>query len=186
MKFIASFVATLSLLAGASFAADSGSVLAELNFARTNPQAYARVIAQSAPAGDRDAEEAIRFLEKASPLQPLSPSTGLSQGAGLHVASQGPTGGFGHGSSPFSRMDKFGKRTGAAGENISYGKSDARGVVCQLIIDKGVSSRGHRKNIFNRAYAVAGVASGSHAKFGSMCVIDFAAKYVERGTVASL
>ena len=78
-------------------------------------------------------------------------------------------------------MNKYGQWIGTAGENIYYGRSDARGIVCALIIDAGVSNRGHRKNIFSRSYGVAGAAYGQHAGYGAMCVIDFAGQYVERG-----
>ena len=83
-------------------------------------------------------------------------------------------------------MNKFGQYVGWAGENIYYGRGGARSIVCALIIDAGVSGRGHRKNIFSPNYGVAGVANGPHAAYGSMCVIDFAAQYVERGSLAGL
>jgi hypothetical protein len=60
-------------------------------------------------------------------------------------------------------------------------------VVCALIVDEGISGRPHRKNIFSRAYTVAGVAHGAHSGFGAMCVMNFAAEYIERqGTLAGL
>jgi uncharacterized protein YkwD len=49
-------------------------------------------------------------------------------------------------------------------------------VVMNLIIDDGVPDRGHRKNIFSRAFATAGAACGPHSRFGNVCVIDFAAR----------
>jgi hypothetical protein len=42
-----------------------------------------------------------------------------------------------------------------------------------------VRNRGHRQNIFNSAYKVAGAAYGPHARFGSVCSIDFASGYAE-------
>ncbi len=164
--------------------ATSEGVLAEINLARTQPQAYARIVAAEG-AADRDTVEAVRFLERATALPPLATSAGLDQSSQLHVSEQGATGGCGHGSgwnTPFSRMNKFGEWIGMAGENISYGRHSARGIVCSLIVDRGVSGRGHRKNIFSRAFGVAGAAVGPHASYGSMCVIDFAQQYVERGS----
>jgi uncharacterized protein YkwD len=76
-------------------------------------------------------------------------------------------------------MARFGKWSGRAGENIDYGQHDARGTVVRLIVDAGVSGRGHRKNIFNSTFRVAGAAAGYHATYGSMCVIDFAGGFVE-------
>ncbi len=78
-------------------------------------------------------------------------------------------------------MARFGQWVGSAGENISYGQHEAREIVCSWIMDAGISSRGHRKNIFNPSFGAAGVACGPHAVFRTMCVMDFAADFVERG-----
>jgi hypothetical protein len=59
-------------------------------------------------------------------------------------------------------------------ENIAYGPPSARDVVRELIIDQGVASRGHRRNIFNATVDTAGVKCGAHKVYGAMCVIDFA------------
>jgi uncharacterized protein YkwD len=188
VKLLRPFLFLLALLPGlAAFAGEKcEQVLAEINLARTAPQEYARIVAERG-GNSRDVDEAVRFLQRARPLPPLSLSSGLSQGAQMHVSQQGPTGQFGHGSNPFGRMEKFGQWVGCAGENISYGKFDARSIVCQLIVDSGVSGRGHRKNIFSSGYGTAGIAYGPHAHYGAMCVIDFAGRFIERGgAIASL
>src|SRR5206468_10499214 len=139
----------------------SEQVLAELNLARTQPQMYAQFVATECRGSERDIQEAVHFLEKARPLAPLASSVGLGQSSMLHINTVGPAGGRGHGSggsSPFSRMNKFGQYVGWAGENIYYGRAGARSIVCNLIVDAGVSGRGHRKNIFSSNYGVAGVA----------------------------
>jgi uncharacterized protein YkwD len=166
----------------------SEQVIAEINLARTAPQQYAQIVASQGAAyrgaeGDRAVAEAVRFLEKARPLPALTASTGMSSSALSHVLEMGPVGGRGHksanGGQPWDRMARFGKFVGQAGENIDYGNHDARGIVVRLIVDDGVRNRGHRKNIFNPGFRVAGAASGYHATFGSMCVIDFAGGFVE-------
>ena len=68
-------------------------------------------------------------------------------------------------------------------ENIAYGRHTAREIVLALIVDDGVRGRGHRKNIFNPTYNVAGAAYGSHARFGSVCSIDFASGCAENRLV---
>ena len=170
-------------------------VLAEINLARTQPQQYAQIVAAQSAGyrgieGDRAVTEAINFLHKAHPLQALASSAGMSSSALSHVLDMGPSGARGHkgsnGSQPWDRMARFGRWIGQAGENIDYGMHDARSVVVRLIVDDGVRDRGHRKNIFNRGFTVAGAASGYHATYGAMCVIDFAGAFVETpGRVAS-
>jgi uncharacterized protein YkwD len=83
------------------------------------------------------------------------------------------------GSNPASRINRYGHWQGAWAENISYGRRSARDIVLALIIDDGVRGRGHRKNIFNPSYNVAGAAYGPHPRFGSVCDIDFAGAYAE-------
>ena len=43
-----------------------------------------------------------------------------------------------------------------------------------LIIDDGVSSRGHRTNIFNADLKFVGSASSTHLTYQTMSVIDYA------------
>lgn len=197
MKLPIALLATLLLSLAAPAQDLSSRVLAEMNLARTAPQAYARLLAAQMAGyrgveGPRVVQEAIRFLERAEPLPPLTLSEGMSQAAENHVADLGPRGARGHrgrgGSSPWSRMGRHGQWLGTAGENIYYGQRTARGIVCGLIVDDGVRGRGHRKNIFSRSFRVAGVSHGRHAVYGAMCVVDFAGGFVERGgaTLAGL
>jgi len=58
-------------------------------------------------------------------------------------------------------------------ENCSFGKSTAKDIALQLLIDEGVASLGHRKNILNPQYSQLGVAFGNHKKYRNCCVMDF-------------
>lgn len=170
--------------------ADTASgVLAEINFARTRPWEYAKALISCGSLfqtreSQKTLVEAISFLQKVRPVPPLDFSAGMAQSAQSHIADQGPRGTVGHRGSDRSRswdrMAQYGTWSGVVGENISYGFKEPRSIVAQLIVDYGVRNRGHRKNIFNGAYGVAGVAVGRHAKFGSMCVIDFAGGFTEK------
>jgi uncharacterized protein YkwD len=196
---IVKFTARLLVLALLPLSAKAGDlaeqVLAEINLARTAPQQYAQIVAAQGAGsrggeGERAVAEAIHFLEKARPLPPLAASNGMASSALTHVLEMGPVGGRGHkgsnGSQPWDRMAQFGRWAGHAGENIDYGVHDARSVVVRLIVDDGVRDRGHRKNIFSSSFHVAGAASGFHATYGSMCVIDFADAFIEApGRVAA-
>lgn len=177
-------------------------VVDEYNLARTNPKKYAALLAEyrkfyNGPYIDIPGEirimtnegvsavdEAIRFLESASPCPPLSPSPGMSKAAKDHVSDIGPKSMVGHsgsdGSSPFSRMNRYGRWQKTAGENISFGKRSAREIVIQLIVDDGVASRGHRKNIFNCSFTRIGVGFGPHGRYGSMCVQTLAGDFQEK------
>jgi uncharacterized protein YkwD len=81
-----------------------------------------------------------------------------------------------------SRISRYGVVAQGWAENIAYGQRSARAIVMALIVDDGVRGRGHRRNIFKPNYNAAGVAYGPHARYGSVCSIDFASGYVE-GTV---
>jgi uncharacterized protein YkwD len=194
--------AALALAAFASapipaFAGDlENAVLAELNFARTHPADYARELQIAGGPGDRHlrnasvsdedpsaVQEAIDFLRRQAPLQPLSPDDKLVASAVAHTAAQGPRGQVGHadpdGTSFRDRLYRYGLWR-AAGEDISYGYTDARDVVRQLIVDSGVPDRGHRVNIFDPTFQAAGVSCGYHSYYRSMCVIDFGGGPVAR------
>ena len=107
----------------------------------------------------------------------------MCKGAADHCAEQ-IGGAIGHGN-PAKRMNRYGTWTAAWGENISYGKNSARDIVLALIIDDGLPARKHRANIFNPNFNFAGAAFGPHARFGTMCSMDFAGMYAEHGEAAA-
>jgi uncharacterized protein YkwD len=133
-------------------------------------------------------DEAVRFLRKARPLPPLSLSPGMCHAAADHCAEQ-VAGQLGHDggdrSSPGDRISRYGSWSSTWGENISYTQETARGVVLSLVIDDGVRSRGHRKNIFNPKFNYAGAAFGPHARYPTVCTIDFAGGYAERSDLVA-
>lgn len=189
MKFMLGCVFAFALAATAEAQSAPLQILAEINLARTAPRDYANLLAvrmagYEGREGHRAVKEAVRFLERATPLPPLTLSQGMSQAAAAHVSDQGSRGLRGHsgsgGTTPWARMARFGKHLGYAGENLHYGARDARGIVMALIVDDGVRGRGHRKNIFNANFKVTGIASGPHISHRAMCVMDFASGYVER------
>ncbi len=167
------------------------SVLDEINFARSHPFQYAVRLRQSLAGehagaryasvtdADPDAvDDALAFLARQPPLAPLSQDDRLAASAQDHIRAQGPTGEIGHdeagGVSFGARLKRHGVWAGLSAENISYGYDKAPDVVRQLIIDSGIASRAHRKNIFDPTLSLAGVSCGAQSAYGAMCVIDFA------------
>ena len=160
-------------------------VIRELNLARQHPNVYAVILEElrenfsgnvcTTPdgfplhisEGISAVDNAIRFLRMARPIAPLAFSDGLSCAAAEHVAAQA-SGAFGHtdfGQQPGHRISRHGTWRGSWGENVAYGESTPRDIVLALIIDNGVRSRGHRKNIFNPDFNYAGAALGPHARY---------------------
>ena len=200
MRLVCVTICAFLLLAAPVSALDhtlATEVLAEINLARTEPRAYAdflrvfrrqfrgkyyvlsgSTIRIQTGEGVKAVDEAIRFLSRSKPLPPLTWSKGLAAAATELADEQGGTGATGHigrqSHGVRERIERHGKWERLIGENIGYGPEGARNMVMQLIIDDGVSDRGHRVNTFSPGYTTAGVACGTHPRFGSLCVIDFA------------
>lgn len=58
-------------------------------------------------------------------------------------------------------------------ENIVYEDTNPLEMVIDLLIDHGVSSLGHRKNILDFEYRQIGVGIAPHKVYGKTCVMDF-------------
>jgi uncharacterized protein YkwD len=178
------------------------AVVSEINKARTAPKDYASFLEQYKRYYDKKilrlpgetpiltkegagpVLEAIRFLHSMKSILPLTPSRGMSSGARDHVMDQESLGSSQHkgrdGSQPSDRVNRYGTWEKSIAENIACGSDKARNIVMFLIIDDGVSSRGHRKNIFNPDFRVIGVACGHHPTYRNVCVITFAGGYKEK------
>lgn len=182
-------------------------VIEELNRARTNPARYADYLESTlmyydglkfrrptdtsillTREGASAVREAIRVLRATKPLPPLALSTGMTRAAHDHVRDQGPRGTLEHegsdGSMAWDRVDRYGKWSGRVSENMSFGPETGRDVVAALIVDDGVKSRGHRKNLLEPDIRIVGVACGTHKTYRRMCDVVHASKYSERTTAA--
>eukprot|EP00741_Cyanophora_paradoxa_P020729 tig00021293_g20009.t1 len=128
-------------------------------------------------------EDAITALEAAKPAPPLTIVKGLCYAARDHANDIGPRGANEHtgedGSSPFDRMGRYGKFSGAAGETIALGEKTGRAFVLQMLIDDGVGSRTHRNNCLNAEFHAAGVCVGPHKEAITVMVLDFAGTFVD-------
>ena len=178
------------------------AVVNEMNLARTSPKEYLSLLEQFkkyydgkllklpeetpilTKEGTSAVAEAIRSLRSRTPVSPLSPSKGMSLGAKDHIRDLRTSGASQHkgsdGSQAWERVNRYGTWQKIIGENISFGHNKARNIVMVLLIDDGVPSRGHRKNILNPDFRVVGVACGDHPTYRTICVITFAGAYKEK------
>ena len=177
---VAAAVLALSASASARPSRDAGelapAVLAEINWVRAHPGAYADRLRAAPPS--RATDEAIDDLLRRQPAPSLQWNQGLEASAGRHAADEGEHGAFTHtgsdGSSAGERMHRAGVWAGMLAEEMSAGESDAADVVRQLIIDEDVPGRGHRNDLMDPFLKLAGVGCASHPVYGVVCVIDLA------------
>jgi uncharacterized protein YkwD len=180
-------------------------LLQEINLARTNPSAYAAHLESLKPLyngnqfkqsngkppvitveGWRAVEEAISAMRSARPSSALAASTGMCCGAGELTKDQKKSGRTGHQGSDGSfceqRAERYGTWTAPIGENLSYGNLSARERVVGLLIDDGVSNRGHRKRLLDPGFKVVGIACDEHTSEATLCVITLAGGFKDRVT----
>ena len=177
-------------------------VILEMNKARTNPKKYAELylvpfakkfrsdgtymkngVMMLTNEGVAVVNECIKEMVGTKPMGVLQPAKGLALAAQGHATTQAAAGQIGHdgvdGSTPFTRIEKYGTYRAAA-ENIAYGANTGRDIVMQLLIDDGVKNRGHRKTILASGYTHtgSGYAEG-HKIFKTECVVTYAWRYEE-------
>lgn len=179
----------------------AAGVIEEINLVRSNPAAYAENLeaikghytgsVYLSPTGGRivtfegvaAVDEAIRALRTARTARPLNFSEGMSRAAMDHVFDLGLKGVTSHtgtdGSVPGLRLNRYGAWQNDVGENINFGRITPREIVISMLIDDGVKSRGHRKNILQTKFAFIGTASGRHSRHDIMTVVVFADDYFD-------
>lgn len=180
--------------------ADQASeVMGEINVARTNPAQYVTYLKEwkekylghrvrlsdslylRTQEGEWAVDEAIEYMRKREPVEPLAYSKGLALTAGRMALMQGTAGQTGHigpdGLRLADRARLFGRWSETLGENIAYGLDDPRQIVMMWIIDDGVKGREHRHCLFRREFRVLGVGFHFHKVWQVVCVADFAGGY---------
>lgn len=123
--------------------------------------------------GKKAVVEAIDFFRQADEVKPISLSTLLTKAAVDHATDIGKSGSTSHtvtfffflicsflrclfifylkgkdGSTLSQRVKRY-AFSSCIGENLDFGNSDPAKIIRSLVIDDGVPSRGHRKNIMN-------------------------------------
>lgn len=152
-------------------------VVAYCNLARLDGKAFADAFLADLKTSNNSYEKSlIETLESIKGLPMLVPNEQLCKAAESHANDIGPKGERGHnstdGTSFADRVRSF-YSGNAVAENISYGYDDALKIVRQLLIDDGIESLGHRKNILGDKYCRIGVAIRYHKTYKNCCVQDF-------------
>jgi len=160
-------------------------VLKLLNAVRTDPTAFIsshvnNYLKEKNLTKNSYAKSLVSDLKRCQKMGELKSSKILNEVAQMHAFDMGKSGTVGHTSSDgttFSeRIRKKAKAGGMIAENCDYGNEEAIDIVMSLLIDDGIKSLGHRKNILESRYQWIGIAIESHKKYGVTCVMDFAEK----------
>lgn len=145
-------------------------MIKEINFVRQYPLLYANIISKQladeamlrgglSKAKYNASVELIDELKTMKPAQLLYPKQCVYEAAKKHGEDCKKRGFTAHtgsdGSSPFDRIAKACNNL-KGNENIVGGENDARVLVTQLLIDDGISSRGHRYNILDPSWKYVG------------------------------
>jgi uncharacterized protein YkwD len=185
------------------YAALDRGIVDELNRARTNPTGYATALehdlqyfrgnlfrrpgeesALETREGTSAVLEAIRVLRQTPPLAPLRFSAPMSEAAEDHVRDQAPRGLMNHrgtdGSMAWDRVSRYGEWKKKISENMTFGPMTPHDVVAALLIDDGISDRGHRKNVLDPDIRLVGVACGTHKSYRVMCDMVQAGGFVDK------
>lgn len=177
------------------------AVIKEINQARNNPKKYIEYLEEyrkllkgnvlhlphQTPLvmieGASAVDDAINDLRKTPKLDDLKNSRGLNLVAKKQLEDLIENPRLGHKGKDGTLLDQRLLRYGLVGlayaENISYKISVAREVVLAMIVDDGVKSRSHRKNIFSPTFKVFGIACGTAKDSTAMCVAEFADDFSE-------
>ena len=188
--------------AAALISAREQAVIDEINLARADPSAYIKFLEEFKQyyrgkeihypdgvvlvtiEGGGTLDEAIAFMRTLKPLPPFELRPGMVLAAKDHLNDLVKTGKSGHtgsdGSTAGDRFDRYGSWLDSLGEDIVYFSRAAREDVISLIIDDGISTRGHRKNIFQPNFHVVGIALSAPLKSRTICVITFAGGYKDK------
>lgn len=142
-----------------------------LNYARLNPKKFCMKYIYPHYLKDKNnvyIATLMDYMLSMKPVPALIPDKILFESALCHAESMGKAGKFGH-----ARLE--GCKSTFRGECCSYGVDDPLSIVIQLLIDKNVSSLGHRY-ICMGTYTKLGVSIKPHKTYKINAVLDFSNK----------
>lgn len=152
-------------------------ILQVINSARTSPQEFLEnvvfpYIEQNGLRSNSYVRSLIRDLKQQKALTPLTIDSSLQEMAKQFAVKSGKRGQYGHGGYSH-RFDTYGSHLNYDGENIQYGIEDPKEIVVDLLIDEGVRSLGHRKNIMSSDFSVIGIGFAEHKAINFNTVMAF-------------
>lgn len=163
---------------------DEKEVVLLTNLVRLNPQLFLNTFLKDyykQPNFKKNSYSASleKDLKQLKPLSYFQFSNELANCAKKHAFEMGKAGKVGHNS---ANGQSFSKRlrecwpTNTLGENCDYGNQSGIDIFMSLLIDDGISSLGHRKNILSSLFTHFGVSIQKHKVYEVNCVMDFGAK----------
>ncbi len=161
-------------------------VLKIMNDVRTDPQDFIKTyltpyLKENNLTNNRYAKSLVSDLKKTKKMGSLKMSVPLSEVAKMHALDMGRLGEVGHSSSDGTsfaeRVRNKAKAGGMIAENCDYGHETALDIVMALLIDDGIESLGHRKNILEPKFQWVGIAIEDHKTYRVNTVMDFAEKF---------
>ena len=192
-----------------NFSIFAKTVLEELNFARTSPQSYSKKIekivkenfdeydpytiyinnyAAQLKEGRNAFLDAIQFMRKQKPLNPLRTVEGIKKSAedlvSIVILHDGNTDDqfFNNKLDDIkTRMNKYGAAVGDLNEIIDYGTFDPEFVVLSFIVCDGDSYRPEREAIFNSKSKYVGISSCLTPSDKICSVLNFAEFFYQKG-----
>jgi uncharacterized protein YkwD len=159
---------------------DQREVARLLNFARNDGPKFVKEVVmpylkENGTKRTSYVKSLIKTLNKTKGVEPLKGDKVLGQKAKEWALESGRKGVKGHGNIK-KRLFYLISKKGAMAENCTYGNYTALDAVMSLLIDEGISSLGHRKNILNPIYQKVGIAYAKHTRYGIVLVMNFSVR----------
>ena len=167
----------------ASLSQNEKDIILYCNLARLNGAKFWAEYGSNAKGSNAYVSSLESDLKAVKDLPMLVPEKSLMEAAAYHAKDMSNNNFFDHTSSDGT---SFGNRVysfyggNAIAENISAGMGTAIGVVMQLLVDDGLSSLGHRKNILGTKYVAIGVKTTTHRQWRTVTVQDFGDKVITK------
>ncbi len=171
-------------------------ILKEVNRARQSPEAYITHLIEIRKSmngkvrhiapdirlltleGIESVDDAIADLKRISAVPSFKVSEIMSKAARKHLADLIENPKLKHfgkdGSDPLDRLNDLNIFPNRVGETILRNTDSAREIVLRIIIDDGIKSRSHRKNLFSENFNTIGIAYGIGKKGEPIVVMNFA------------